>query len=733
VSGGSLTVKMKTDTVVAIDGHSLLYRAFFAIPDSIRDASGRPVNAIHGFISMLARLLREHRPSSVIVAYDSPWPTLRHVAFPGYKANRAALPEACTAQVPLLRTLLQRIGIPIFAVPGYEGDDILAAFAERCAARNLPTVIVTGDRDLFQLVRDPWIRLLYTRRGVSNAQLLDERGVQNLVGVLPSRYVDLAALRGDPADNISGIPGIGDKTALSLIAHAPSFEELYKDLNRLPKDIARKLLAGRDTLSANREILRALGPVPVNWDAQPLLLRIDVPNARGVFSELGLEKTCESLLSAYFEVQPETRLSVSAPAAEWSSSTEQLLRHRNRVCLVSCSAEKSDMETQAKDLYVSTLFKKSRNWAELGEMPWYILSAKHGLVAPEISLQPYDLALKDLPHNEREAWGESVASDIRRVSPAPALVFLLAGSTYSGAITKSLIDSGYGVARPLEGMPVGKRLRWLNAANSIGKESADLEEFYEILTRLISDAGGLVPLSQAAGRRWPPSGVYFFFEPGESRFCTTQPRVVRVGTHGVSVNSKASLWNRLRTHRGVLEGAGNHRASIFRSHVGAAIIQRDSRMHEFPDWADQSAGTAENRLIEAELETQVSAIISRMQIVCLEIRDTPGPHSDRAYVERNAIALLSRVGSLLDRPSGNWLGRCSPHPCIRKSGLWNVNYVDEPAWDPTFLEIFEYYARATVGRAPLTERSVAPPGWWTRLRSRGQMDFSWNDKDDDVE
>jgi len=372
-------------------------------------------------------------------------------------------------------------------------------------------------------------------------------------------------------------------------------------------------------------------------------------------------------------------------------------------------------------------------WAELAAERWYILSAKHGLVSPETSLRPYDLSLEDATLREREIWGDRVFSQLKSVLSPSDLVFLLAGDSYSQAIVKRLAGAEFRVAQPLEGMSVGGRLDWLNAALALGEASGDLEEFYEILTRLASDTGGLQRLAAADQRRWPGRGVYFFFEPNEHRLCSTRPRVVRVGTHAVSANSKATLWNRLRTHRGVAEGGGNHRSSIFRSHVGAAIIRRDSRLGEFPHWGDQSAGTVDNKSIESELEKLVSATISEMQILCLDVRDGAGPRSDRAYIERNAIALLSKVGSRIDAASDTWLGRSSAHPCVRKSGLWNVNYVDEPSWDPAFLEVLDYYARATAGKAPFSEGSVAPSGWWDRTRSADQMDFQWSDEDDGAE
>jgi len=630
--------------------------------------------------------------------------------------------------VPLLRTTLRRTGIAGLAIPGYEGDDILASLAQRCVAHHTAILLVTGDRDLFQLVCDPWVKVLYTKRGVSNTQILDEAGVEQLVGVTASRYADFAALRGDPADNIPGVSGIGEKSALKIIGHAPSFEDLYSHLEQLPHYLETKLIAGRDRLLSNRQLMRPLTPLPINWEDECLALRIDVSEAKKAFDELGLVRTCESLLSVC--APP---MSPPLPAATASSTEVQsLIRHPKRVFLVSCSAQKLESEAKAEDLYVSPLFKKSKEWAKLAGGAWYILSAKHGLVSPEASLAPYDASLRNDTPQERGRWGDRIVCTLRTVASPSDLIFLLAGNTYSSALLKRLLDAGYRVAQPFQGMSLGQRLRWLNTASDVGGPSADLEEFYEILTGLAADTGGLQTLAAASRRRWPERGVYFFFEPGENRLCRTTPRVVRVGTHAVSANSKATLWNRIRTHRGVGDGGGNHRSSIFRSHMGAAIIERDSRSGEFPNWSDQSAGTAENRSLEAELEGLVSAELSRMQILCLNVPDTPGPRSDRAYIERNAIALLSKVGSRLDKQSDTWLGKSSSHASIRKSGLWNVNFVDEPSWDPAFLDVLDYYARATAGKAPFVGCSIAPAEWWDRTHSRDQMQFHWNGADDGV-
>ena len=708
--------------ILAVDGHSLLYRAYFALPDTIRDPSGRPVNGIYGFVTMLARLLREHHPSSLLIAFDSPWPTLRHAKFSEYKAKRAALPQALLVQVPLLQGLLRRIGIAVLAVAGYEADDILASLSERCLKYKTPLILVSGDRDLFQLVHDPWIRLLYTKRGVNKSQMLDELGVEQMVGVPPSRYGEFAALRGDPADNITGAPGIGEKSALNIVRSAPSLDVLYAHPEGLPRDLGNRLLAARGKIEENRQLMRPMTALSIDWESIPLSIRIDRKESKAAFGELGLMRAFETLLSAWPSSAPHQPLSVS------HTDRDSVLSHPKRFCLVSCSADKIATRAKAKDLYASALFKKSREWAELAGGNWYILSAKHALVAPETPISPYDKSLKEATKQERERWGRAVTFKLRTVVRPKDIVFLLAGGTYSDAIRGGLIESGCRLVQPLQGMSIGRRLRWLNTACTVGKPSADLEEFYEILSRLASGTGGPRSLAEADQCSWPERGVYFFFESGEHRLCSHTLRVVRVGTHAVSANSQSTLWNRLRTHRGVAGGGGNHRSSIFRSHIGAAIINRDTRRSDFPEWGDQEAGTAKVRSLETGLEQTVSSILSGMQILCLNIPDEPGPRSDRAYIERNAIALLSKVGSQMDTPSPDWLGRSSPHPSIRKSGLWNVNFVDEPYCDPAFLDVLDYYARATVGTVPFTGRSVAPPDWWERARSRDQLHFQWSEK-----
>ena len=218
-----------------------------------------------------------------------------------------------------------------------------------------------------------------------------------------------------------------------------------------------------------------------------------------------------------------------------------------------------------------------------------------------------------------------------------------------------------------------------------------LARFYELLDRLEDKLGGAHRLSKCNGKMdWPPRGVYFFCEAGEARRHSGDgPRIVRVGTHALKAGGKTTLWNRLSQHKGVAKtGGGNHRGSIFRSLVGAALIKKH-RYDVYPRWGMGSNAPKEVREAEHPLEQAVSAVIGDMPFLWLEVDDEPGPHSCRGYIERNAIGLLSNYRrEPIDPPSPGWLGCYSNGDKVRKSGLWNSNHVDDD-YDPAFLDCLE--------------------------------------------
>ncbi|MCY0905161.1 5'-3' exonuclease [Arthrobacter sp. H14-L1] len=217
-----------TGRLMLLDTASLYYRAFHGLPDTIRAPDGSPVNAIRGLLDMVARLLTDFEPTELVACWDDNWrPHWRVALVPGYKAHRVATmtsgandveqtPELLVPQIPIIREVLGALGIPIIGAQDYEADDVIGTLATRA---RLPVDIVTGDRDLFQLVDDTsGVRIIYTARGMSKLELITDAVVVSKYGVVPGQYADFAVLRGDPSDGLPGVPGVGEKTAAALLA-----------------------------------------------------------------------------------------------------------------------------------------------------------------------------------------------------------------------------------------------------------------------------------------------------------------------------------------------------------------------------------------------------------------------------------------------------------------------------------------------------------------------------------
>lgn len=233
-------------------------------------------------------------------------------------------------------------------------------------------------------------------------------------------------------------------------------------------------------------------------------------------------------------------------------------------------------------------------------------------------------------------------------------------------------------------------------------ELADLSRFYASIEKLdASPQQGLRLDAYSGTSQLPARGVYFFRELGELRPSSPKShRIVRVGTHAVSANSTSTLWQRLRAHLGTRIGGGNHRGSIFRLHIGAALLARENVA--VATWGLGTSAPAALRAShaaqaeESKWEKRVSEYIGAMAILWVDVPDKPGPASVRAVIERNAIALLSNRFAPLESASASWLGRHSPRDSIQRSGLWNVNYVNQ-AYDPRFLDLLEGAVEQTVG------------------------------------
>lgn len=281
--------------VVLIDGYSLVFRAFFALPP-LHSPEGEPTNAVYGFLNMLLKLLEEENPTHVVVAFDAPGPTFRDELFEAYKAHRPAVPDELRSQFPLVRQALEALSIRVVEQPGYEADDIIGTLAKRARNDGFQVLIVTGDKDVLQVV-EPGISALITRRGITNLVAYDEDSIREEFGISPQQLIDVKALMGDASDNIPGVPGIGEKTALKLIQQFGSVENVLNNLEQVGGKKLPQLLKEHTQAALDSKRLATIAvdvPLDVEWD---VFRRGDpVPDqVREVFTRLGFRSLLDRL------------------------------------------------------------------------------------------------------------------------------------------------------------------------------------------------------------------------------------------------------------------------------------------------------------------------------------------------------------------------------------------------------------------------------------------------------
>jgi len=266
-----------TGRLMLLDTASLYFRAYFGVPDSVRAPDGTPVNAVRGLLDFIDRLVKDHRPASLVACMDADWrPHWRVELIPSYKAHRVAeetaagpdeeeVPDTLTPQVPVIEDVLDALGIARVGVAAYEADDVIGTFTGRATG---PVDIVTGDRDLFQLVDDKReVRVLYPLKGVGTLQITDEALLREKYGVDGPGYADLALLRGDPSDGLPGVPGIGEKTAAKLLAEFGDLAGIMAAVDdpaaKLTPSQRKRLDEARPYLAVAPRVVRVAGDVPL--------------------------------------------------------------------------------------------------------------------------------------------------------------------------------------------------------------------------------------------------------------------------------------------------------------------------------------------------------------------------------------------------------------------------------------------------------------------------------------
>jgi DNA polymerase-1 len=284
-----------TRKILLLDGHSLAFRAFFALPDTLVTSSGQITNAVYGFTAMLIKLLAEERPHAVVVCFDKGAPQFRLERYGEYKAGRAEAPDTFRQQLPLIREVLETLRIPIVELEGYEADDLIATLTKHCGVEGCDVIIVTGDRDILQLVREG-VSVIMTRRGISDVIRYDGATVLERYGISPDKWTDFVALKGETSDNLPGVPGVGDKTAAQLVNKYGDIEQVIAHVDDLSPRIRDAIKSSATQVRINKELGRLLDDVPL--DLHPAAIQLqpwDEQEVRRLFTSLEFRTLHERL------------------------------------------------------------------------------------------------------------------------------------------------------------------------------------------------------------------------------------------------------------------------------------------------------------------------------------------------------------------------------------------------------------------------------------------------------
>ncbi len=287
--------------LMLIDGNSLTYRAFHALPPELATSTGQVTNAVLGFTNMLIFLVNDHNPDGIVVAWDRKEPTFRHKRLDTYKAGRKETPDALLSQFPLVKEVLEALNVVQIDKVGVEADDILATAATQAAANGDEVLVVTGDRDSYQLVEDPGIKVVYNKRGVSDYALYDEAGIKERTGVTPADYVKYAALRGDKSDNLPGVAGVGEKTAAKLVNKYGGIDGIYAAMDDHTPKLKENLQAAEDDVRMNLEIMDLIRDVELGLSVDEMFEReaIDAESVQELCSRLEFNAVYPRLMAAF--------------------------------------------------------------------------------------------------------------------------------------------------------------------------------------------------------------------------------------------------------------------------------------------------------------------------------------------------------------------------------------------------------------------------------------------------
>ena len=368
--------------LLLIDGHSMAYRAFYALPvENFKTSTGQPTNAIYGFASMLINLIKEEKPTHIAVAFDVSRKTFRTERFPEYKANRASTPDEFRSQMSHINEMIDSFGIKHFEVEGFEADDIIATLAKAAELKGFDTIICTGDRDSFQLVNDK-TTVLYPKKGVTEMSRMTPAAVVEKYGLTPEQYPDFAALRGDPSDNLPSVPGVGEKTATKWIIDYGSLEKLLEDSKEITGKVGESLRANIEVVKLNRELTHLLDDVKLSSGVEDLTWPGFDASAMNLFFEKleirALKERIKSLPQIGGSESKEILISVTKLD---SKKLDTILKDRKDPIAISFDVLDGILSSYSVATSESEVFSISENkigdWISDPDIPKYVHGAKY--------------------------------------------------------------------------------------------------------------------------------------------------------------------------------------------------------------------------------------------------------------------------------------------------------------------------------------------------------------------
>lgn len=290
--------------LLLIDGNAILHRAYHAYPP-LTNPRGDVINAVYGFFSMLLTVLQDQKPEYLVVCFDRGKPTVRQTMYAGYHAHRPKMADDFVVQVKLVDEIVEKMNVAVFAMEGFEADDLIGTIAAKAGSPDVGVLIVTGDRDMLQLVT-PYVNVLMPLNGLTKTALFDEAAVEAKYGVHPRQFIDYKALIGDQSDGYPGVTGIGPKSAAKLLQEYGTFENLYEKVNELPEKTGLKLATDAEQASLAKKLATIMTDVPIQFDLKKSeCLNFDVKALRAAFREQGFDSLLARLDSMFGkEVEP---------------------------------------------------------------------------------------------------------------------------------------------------------------------------------------------------------------------------------------------------------------------------------------------------------------------------------------------------------------------------------------------------------------------------------------------